>query len=274
MPEMINPPPLLTGEERQQLQQLRSYLYETSEAINRNLQMIGGNELSDRERAAVQGVIQTGSGLDDVASLRDMVVRLAENVKQAVGRIQTYGLQDEVASGRFGRFVQATTISLPADLDGHSGAEQLAAAMARAKEENLRARSCIYIGTLREGVSGIAIGKDVVTFAEDGTETFVPGNTMIEITEGGDVNIYGALRGGTTGTEETNLNAVTEDGKYWIDIAGMSNRPSGVNSGTFLMEVSNTTGIIHQRLEGTGAVYIRRNTGTWGSWYKYTGTAV
>ena len=111
MPEMINPPPLLTGEERQQIQQLRSYLFMVSEAINRNLELIGGNDLTDRERAAVQGIIQTGSGLDDVASLRDLVVRLAENVKQTMNKMQTYGLQDEVASGRVGRFVQATTFA-------------------------------------------------------------------------------------------------------------------------------------------------------------------
>lgn len=274
MHEPINYPPILMGDERTQIQQLRSYLINVCESVNRNLEGIGGNDLTDRERAAVQGVIQTGGGLDDFGSLRDMVVRLAEYVKKIQDQAQGSSITREIESGRFGLFVRTTTVSLPADMDGHEKTEQIAAALNRMKADGLTLKSCVYAGELREGVTGIAIGQDVVTYAEDGTETFNPGNALIEITDGGDVNILGALRGGYAETQETNLNSITEDGKYWINISGMSNRPSGVDSGDFLLEVFSTSGNIIQRLIRAGSFFVRRNTGTWSAWFKYTGTSV
>lgn len=269
MPEHINPPPILTGDNKTQIAQLRAYLFTVSEAMNRNMQNIGGNELSDRERAAVQGVIQQGGGLDDVASLRDMVVRLAEYVKKAVGAISVNPLENEVSSGRFGRYVQTTTVTVPADLDNHNKALQIATILTALKETDLKIRNRIYSGELRTGVTGVAVGPDIVSFAEDGEETFTPGNAVMEILDDGTVSIKDRT------TTATSFNNITDPGRYWVSMSGMTNGPSGLTTGDCMLEIITTTGIIRQRLEDAGAVYIRRKTsGTWGSWYKYTGTAV
>lgn len=103
MPEHIDVPPMLMGDNDTKIAQLRSYLFNLTEVLNRNLQSIGGNELTDRERAAVQGIIQQGGGLDDVNSLRDIVVRLAETVKKEQ---QTY--QDFVNTAVSRAIINAT----------------------------------------------------------------------------------------------------------------------------------------------------------------------
>ena len=222
MHEVINPPPLLTGDSKTQIAQLRAYLFAVSESMNRNLDMIGGNDLTDRERAAVQGVIQQGGGLDDVASLRDMVVRLAEYVKKAVGQIEVNPLENEVTSGRFGRYVQQTLVVLPAE-GGSEETKSILTALRGLKTDDITLLQCVIGGE----------------------------------------------------TTETDINSITDPGRYWIDISGTTNGPTGESSGTCMLDISTTTGIIRQRLEAAGAVYIRRKTeSTWGSWYKYTGTAV
>ena len=103
MPEHIDVPPMLMGDNDTKIMQLRSYLFNLTEVLNRNLQSIGGNELTDRERAAVQGIIQQGGGLDDVNSLLAIVVRLAETVKKEQ---QTY--QDFVNTAVSRAIINAT----------------------------------------------------------------------------------------------------------------------------------------------------------------------
>lgn len=272
MPELINYPPLLAGTARDQILQLRSYLATTAEALNRNLQDIGGNDLTDRERASVQGILRTGGGLDSVASLRDMVVQLAEYVKKSVEQIKQSPIAGEVESGRFGQYVMTTSIGVPADLDGHNRTEQLISILQKLKQDDLTVRNWFYAGTLREGVTGAAIGKDVVTFAQDGTETFTPGNAAIEILTDGTINIPGTVEDRTT--TETDFDNITAAGTYWVDVDGMTHGPTGLSSGDCLLDVHTTTGIIRQRLEAAAAVYIRRKTGdTWGGWIAYAGTA-
>lgn len=272
MPDYVTTPPFLSGTGEEKLQQLRNYLMLLCEEINRNLQNIGGNDLTDRERAAVQGIIRTNAGLDDVQSLRDMVVRLAEYVKQAAQTIQANTLKEEVSSGRFGRYVLAATATVPADLSGHAVTRGIGTLLYTLKYDSLEKRNWICSGVLRTGVTGMAIGQDVVTFAADGTETFHPENAVVEILDDGTVNILGAV--GTKTTTQTDFNDIVIPGTYWVNVDGMSNKPSGT-SGDCLLEISATTGIIRQRLETVDAVFIRRMTGTtWSSWYRFTGTAV
>lgn len=90
MAERIDVPPTLMGDYETKLRQLWSYLFNTSETLNRALQNIGGNELTDRERAAVQGIMQAGGGLDDVTSLKELLVQTAEYVKKEINSLQNY----------------------------------------------------------------------------------------------------------------------------------------------------------------------------------------
>ena len=61
MAERIDVPPTLQGNEQAQLQQVWSYLFRLSNAINNNLEGIGGNELTDSERKMVAEIVRQGS---------------------------------------------------------------------------------------------------------------------------------------------------------------------------------------------------------------------
>ena len=309
MPEHINTPPTLSGDSRNQLQQLWSYLYSMSEAINRNLQAIGGNDLTDRERAAVQGIIQQGGGLEDVTSLRDMVVRLAEYVKKEIGEVKSNPMGGEIENGRLSRYVQLAEIAVPADLSGSTKADPLATILRKLKGDDLGVRSGVYVGEIRTGVTGALIGPDVVTYAADGTETLHTNNAVLEITGGGirflengdelmtirssvingvqtvkiepgddaDVlRVTGELDGAVRNAETTatDFDDITEAGSYWVDVSGMTNGPTGLSTGDCLLEVNAGAAVIRQKLEAEDAIYIRRCVSdTWGGWVEYTGTA-
>lgn len=90
MAERIDVPPTLMGDNETKLRQIWRYLFNTSETLNRALQNIGGIELTDRERAAVQGIMQEDSGLDDVSSLKELMVQTAEYVKKEINSLQNY----------------------------------------------------------------------------------------------------------------------------------------------------------------------------------------
>ena len=309
MHEHINTPPTLVGDEKNQLQQLWSYLYGMSEAINRNLQAIGGNDLTDRERAAVQGIIQTGGGLEDVQSLRDMVVRLAEYVKKTVNEIKSNPLDSEMENGRLTRYVQIAEMEVPADLSGNNKKDPLITILRKLKGDDLGLRNGIFVGELRTGVTGAAIGPDVVTYAADGTESLHTENAVLEITGGGirflengdelmkissvvsgstqtvkiepgadaeELKVYAELIGAVQNAEttETDFDDITEAGSYWVDVSGMTNGPTGLSTGDCLLEVNAGAAVIRQKLEAEAAIYIRRCvSNTWGGWVEYTGTA-
>ena len=309
MHEHINTPPTLVGDEKNQLQQLWSYLYGMSEAINQNLQAIGGNDLTDRERAAVQGIIQTGGGLEDVQSLRDMVVRLAEYVKKTVNEIKSNPLESEMDNGRLTRYVQIAEMEVPADLSGNNKKDPLITILRKLKGDDLGLRNGIFVGELRTGVTGAAIGPNVVTYAADGTESLRTENAVLEITGGGirflengdelmkissvvsgstqtvkiepgadaeELKVYAELIGAVQNAEttETDFDDITEAGSYWVDVSGMTNGPTGLSTGDCLLEVNAGAAVIRQKLEAEAAIYIRRCvSNTWGGWVEYTGTA-
>ena len=309
MHEHINTPPTLVGDEKNQLQQLWSYLYGMSEAINQNLQAIGGNDLTDRERAAVQGIIQTGGGLEDVQSLRDMVVRLAEYVKKTVNEIKSNPLESEMDNGRLTRYVQIAEMEVPADLSGNNKKDPLITILRKLKGDDLGLRNGIFVGELRTGVTGAAIGPNVVTYAADGTESLRTENAVLEITggrirflENGDelmkissvvsgstqtvkiepgadaeeLKVYAELIGAVQNAEttETDFDDITEAGSYWVDVSGMTNGPTGLSTGDCLLEVNAGAAVIRQKLEAEAEIYIRRCvSNTWGGWVEYTGTA-
>ena len=297
MPERIEVPPTLSGDTQTKIQQIWRYLYSMSEILNRNMQSIGGNELTDRERASMMTILQKTSvnGQAETESLKDMVVRTADYVQNVLSRIADGTLTEEVSSGRFGRFVNETAVSVPVNPAGTLQEGMLSAVLQKIKNDDIRIRNYIYTGELRTNEYGTAIGKDVVTFAQDGTETYHPENAMMEILDGeiravnqttmtGNLtgNVTGNLTGNVTGnltgivlpaeTAETDLDDITSQGQYWIEMDDMSSGPADLTTGTVLLEVMTTTEIIYQRISTEDAIYSRQQAvGSWSSWEKYEG---
>ncbi len=203
MPERIEVPPMPYGDEQAQLNQIWRYLYGMSEVLNRNLQNIGGNELTDREMAAMRGIVDRsviGNEQSEMATLKDMVIKTAEYVKKAINQYQKTGLSIDVEDGKFGRYVRSTTVEVQEDPEGNTREEPLSDIMQKLKRADISIRSYVYAGVLRTenstNIYGVAIGKDVVTFRTDGTETFHPENTEMEVLADG---IHGNLTGNVTG---------------------------------------------------------------------------
>ena len=315
MPERIEVPPTLIGDERTQIRQIWNYLFTTVDTINRNLQGIGGNELTDRELASMREILQsTNYGMTTEETLKEMVVQTAEYVQREVGRFKESSLAEEVSSGRFGRYVNQTETNIPVDPAGNTAAQEIGNILNKLKADDIQVRNYCYTGVLRTengtDIYGTAIGKNVVTYDSSGNETFVPENAVLEIIDG-KITVYdggeemlkilttagGAeqtaeIRPGADAdsltykgrfdgnllsqeTAETSCDDITEPASYWIDVEDVSDGPADLLTGVYMLEVMTTTDIVHQRISTGDTIYTRENrSGTWGSWNKFTGTAV
>lgn len=315
MYKAIETPPFLTGGADEKAVQLRDYLFKLVEDLNRNLESIGGSDLTDRERAAMQGVVQTNAGnLNSIQSLRDMLVQTVEYFKQQLNQIEKVPLLAEVNNGHFATYVKAVQIGTASDLGGHQVTQSIVGILQALKLDDLKMRNYVYAGKLRTvggtDIFGVAIGKNVTTYAEDGTETFNPGNVVLEIvdekirimdggdeiliisttTGGGDTHVdikpgldadYAKFKGVFDGTfpsqttAESSFDDIEDPASYWINVASVSDGPSDLSSGTYLLEVLVTSGTIHQRISTGTVIYTReKRSGTWAGWYKFEGTAV
>lgn len=191
MPERIDIPPTLQGDEKNQLQQVWSYLYQLSEAINNNLDAIGGNELTDSERKTMQQILQAAGVTQDGVStnyetLKSLIIKTADFVQNSLQEYRMKLLGETVASGQFGRYVRQTGLDVEVTPEGIKQNYSLREIAEDLKHYEVNAKNYIKTGLLRTvgsiPVYGVAIGKDIVTFSQDGTETYNDGNKVAELT--------------------------------------------------------------------------------------------
>lgn len=189
MHEHIELPPTLQGDEKNQLQQVWSYLYQLSEAINNNLDAIGGNDLTDSERMIMQKI--TTSGGDELVpseyeTLKSLIIKTADFVQTNLQEYRMKLLGETVASGQFGRYVRQTGLDVEVNPEGITQNYSFQEIVQGLKHYEINAKNYIKTGLLRTvssiPVYGVAIGKDVVTFSQDGTETYNDGNKVAELT--------------------------------------------------------------------------------------------
>ena len=192
MAERIEIPPTLQGDEKEQLQQIWRYLYQLSEAINNNLEGIGGNELSDKEIMTMKKIVGAGeaaTGMSDVETLKSLIVKTAEFVQTSLQEYKTSMIWESLESGKFGQYVRGTKINVAVTPDGVIRDFTLEEIIQGMKENAIDTKNYIKTGVLREEnnlpVYGVAIGKDIVTFANDGTETYHDENKVAEMTAEG-----------------------------------------------------------------------------------------
>ena len=110
-------------------------------------------------------------------------------------------------------------------------------------------------------------------------------NQYLRIGSAGTVPLYfyGTLVGNVQGYVQnasasgiTDLNNLVNKGDYWVSFASMSNKPSTLSNGTYLVKVQRYSSThIQQTIFTDSQLYTRMcYSGTWGSWYRYSGTAV
>jgi len=184
----IDTPPTLAGDEKKQLEQLWSYLYQLSENINSNLEGIGSNELTDSERKTMKAIIGEGEkqGLSEMESLKSLIIKTADFVQTSMQEYRLNLLGSTVDSGQFGRYVRNTGLNVVVNPEGITQNYSFEEVVQGLKEFSVNAKNYIKTGLLRTvnsiPVYGVAIGKDVVTFSRDGTETYNDGNKVAELT--------------------------------------------------------------------------------------------
>lgn len=189
MADRIDTPPTLVGDEKAQLQQLWSYLYQMSQAMNNNLEAIGGNELTDSERQVMQKILtgdELSSGMNEMETLKSLIIKTADFVQTSLTEYRLNLLGSTVASGQFGRYVRNTGLDVEVNPEGITQNYSFQEIVQGLKHYEINAKNYIKTGLLRTvssiPVYGVAIGKDVVTFDENGTETYVDGNKVAELT--------------------------------------------------------------------------------------------
>ena len=198
MPERIELPSVPAGDEKAQLQQMYRYLYQMAETLNNNLAQIGGNELTDDEMAVMREVIGTpaeakaGDGsafrksAQEAETLKSLIIKTAEFVRTSLDEytIRLFGSTE--AEGRLGRYVRKTKLDVDINPDGIRQNFTFAEIIRGLRTYEINAKNYIYTGLLRTvddvPVYGVAIGKDIVTFTQDGEEIYTDSNKVAELT--------------------------------------------------------------------------------------------
>ena len=189
MAERIDLPPTLQGDEKAQLQQVWSYLYQLSEALNNNLDAIGGNELTDAERVIMQEITAAagdGTVPNEYETLKSLIIKTADFVRTSIQEYRMVLYGETVAGSQFGQYSRRTGLDVSITPEGILQKYSLREIVQDLKKYEINAKNYIKTGLLRTvnsiPVYGVAIGKDVVTFSEDGTETYNDSNKVAELT--------------------------------------------------------------------------------------------
>jgi len=193
MGERIELPMTPGGTPEEQLKQMYSYLYRMAQALNHNLSEIGSMDLTDSERLVMKEILaeenggeQAGFDWQGKESLKSLIIKTASFVKSALDSYRMNLLGEYVAEGKFGRYVRNTGLKVditPSGIQQDFTFEEVVQGLQNYK---INAKNYIKTGLLRTvqsiPVYGVAIGKDVVTFSQDGTETYNDGNKVAELT--------------------------------------------------------------------------------------------
>ena len=172
----IELPPQLNGDEAAQLQQVWSYLYQLATDMNINLAGIGGNDLTDDERQVMQGITGGGEGeaaTSEIESLKSLIIKTADYVQNTIAEFRTSFIGEATASGQFGEYVRNTRLDVEVTPEHVQQNYSFREIIQGLKTYEINAKNYIKTGLLRTvnslPVYGVAIGKDVVTFSQDGT---------------------------------------------------------------------------------------------------------
>ena len=193
----IETPGALAGDEQQQLEQIYRYLVRMADDLNIQLENIGGNELTDSERQIMLKIIrkdaegkvpedQIKQELYQMESLKSLIIKTASYVMTSIDEYRATYLRETVAEGQFGKYVRNTGLDVEVNPEGITQNYSFQEVVQGLKHYEINAKNYIKTGLLRTvsdiPVYGVAIGKDVVEFTEDGQEIYKDENKVAELT--------------------------------------------------------------------------------------------
>ncbi len=198
MAESIKLPARISGSPETQLHQLYSYLYRMAQTLNVNLKEIGSSVLTKDEQDLMNSITQSlqepgeqpapAYNYAEAETLKSLIIKTAQFVKNEVDNYRLVLFGDESAEGSQGNWKRKKGLRVDVTPDGVQQTYSYAEIVQGLKTFEINAKNYIKTGYLRTEnavpIYGVAIGKDVVTFSEDGTETYNDGNKVAELTAG------------------------------------------------------------------------------------------
>lgn len=195
----VETPGIPSGNEKQQLEQMFRYLSRLADDLNVNLDAIGGNELTDDERIIMQQILAKAAedaGIpeedavaragQEMESLKSLIIKTASFVQTKLDEMRTNLIGETVAEGKFGKYVRRTGLDMVVTPEGITQNYTLQDIVTGLSNYEVNAKNYIKTGLLRTvssiPVYGVAVGKDVVTFTQDGQEIYNDGNKVCEMT--------------------------------------------------------------------------------------------
>ena len=189
MGRRIELPKLPEGETQEQLQELYRYLYQMADALNNNLAEIGNGNYTDEEMKVVREIVgtdETNPGMPEAESLKTLIIKTAQLIKTEIDAYNLKLIGTYEAEGKLGRYVRKTRMDVDVTPSGITQNYTFQDIIQGLKTYEVNAKNYIKTGYLRTEnnipIYGVAIGKDVVTFSDDGTETYNDGNKVAELT--------------------------------------------------------------------------------------------
>lgn len=175
-------PPLLRGTEKEQLAQLRDYLFQLQRQLGTALTAVEQGEVSVEAAQKIasrgsDGTAATQEALSQqAASLKSLIVKTADLVYQEMDRITAELHSDYVAQSDFGTYQESVNTQFAATAESVtqqiSYASEIAAAANAATSDALQSYIVNTNGFIRQGIIrydgavpiiGIAIGQDIQT---------------------------------------------------------------------------------------------------------------
>ena len=196
MAESIKLPSITGGTPEQQLHQMYSYLYRMAQTMNVNLKEIGNGALTDEEAALMNRITaelqepgiqaQPSYNYAEAETLKSLIIKTAQFVKNEVDNYRLVLFGEESAEGSQGNWKRKKGLRVDVTPDGVQQTYSYAEIVQGLKTFEINAKNYIKTGYLRTvnavPIYGVAIGRDVVTFSEDGTETYNDSNKVAELT--------------------------------------------------------------------------------------------
>lgn len=116
---LIQSPPLFSGDERQQLIQVRSYLYQVAEVLNQGLNNLTADNFREDTKLVIQGAANQGQEIAKSAqTLKAMIIKTADIINAEIDQINTTLETNYVAQSEFGEYKKQAQADIEANAEG------------------------------------------------------------------------------------------------------------------------------------------------------------
>ena len=190
MAERIELPKTPAGSEQEQLREVYAYLYRMAVALNSNMAEIGGTQFTDEEMQIVREVTGAAEGteadMSGAETLKSLIIKTAKFVKSEIDQYNLRLTGSYEAEGKLGRYVRKTRLDVDVTPSGIQQNYTFEAVIQGLQTFEINSKNYIRTGLLRTvdnvPVYGVQIGKDIVTFSDDGTQTVDETKKVAELT--------------------------------------------------------------------------------------------